>query len=48
MAIRISIGGVTKEIKPTSGWNSIDIDSENAEIKTDPKYYIAVLNIMGR
>ena len=47
MPLRIYIAGDSKEIKPLSRWTSIKLDNANSDIKVDPKYYIAVLNIMG-
>jgi aminopeptidase N len=48
MPLRIDVAGETKEIKPSARWTSIKIDNEKADIKVDPKYYVAVLNIMGK
>jgi aminopeptidase N len=48
MPLRIFIAGTAKEVKPTSRWASMKIDTINPEIKADPGYYIAVMNIMGR
>jgi hypothetical protein len=48
MPMRITVSGDIKELKPTSGWTSIKVDSASHEIKTYPGYYVAVLNIMGK
>jgi len=48
MPLRIAVDGSIKDIKPSSRWTSIKIDSGNPEIKVDRGYYVAVLNIMGK
>jgi len=48
MPLKIYISGVEKNIVPTSGFSSIDLDSENAVITVDPNYYVAILNMTGK
>jgi aminopeptidase N len=48
MPLRIAVDGSIKDIKPSSIWTSIKVDSANPEIKVDRGYYVAVLNVMGK
>jgi hypothetical protein len=48
MPLRIYVSGVEKNIIPTSGFASVDIDSDNAVIVVDPNYYIGVMNMTGK
>ncbi|NSW93126.1 MAG: M1 family metallopeptidase [Bacteroidales bacterium] len=48
MPLRISIAGKERTINPVTRFTTIELDSENPEIKIDPNFYIAVLNMTGR
>ena len=48
MPLRIYISGVRKDIVPTSRFNTIDIEIENAVIIVDPNYYVGSLNMTGK
>jgi aminopeptidase N len=48
MPLRVYISGSEKDIKPSTRWTSIKVDSPDAEIKVDKGFYVAVFNIMGK
>ena len=48
MPLRVYISGSEKDIKPSTRWANIKIDSNDAAVKVDKDYYVAVLNIMGK
>lgn len=48
MPLRIFIAGKERTINPVTRFTTIDLDSENPEIKVDPNFYIAVLNMTGK
>lgn len=48
MPLKIYVSGKEKLIKPTPFSNTIQLETENAEIKVDPGYYVATLNVTGK
>jgi aminopeptidase N len=48
MPVKIYVSGKEKYITPTSRFSTIQLDTENAEIKVDRNYYIATLNMTGK
>jgi hypothetical protein len=48
MPLKIYISGKEQIVKPTPFLTSLKLDIENAVIKVDPEYYIAILNITGQ
>lgn len=48
MPLKIYISGKEQIIKPTSVYDTLKLDTENAIIKVDPGYYVATLNITGK
>lgn len=48
MPLRIYVAGVRKDIIPTSRFNTIELETENAAISVDPDYYVATLNMTGK
>jgi aminopeptidase N len=48
MPLRIYISGERKDIIPTTTFNSIDLETADAEIIVDPDYYVASLNMTGK
>jgi aminopeptidase N len=48
MPLRILVSGKVVDIKPATGFNTLQLDSENADIKVDPGYYAASLNLTGK
>jgi aminopeptidase N len=48
MPLKIYISGKEQIVKPTPFLTSLKLDIENAVIKVDPEYYIAILNITGK
>ena len=48
MSVKISVNGSEWIwINPTQKWNSLELDSEKAQIKVDPNFYVGTLNISG-
>lgn len=48
MPVKISVnGGEFIWISPTQKWNSLELDSEEAQIKVDLNFYVGTLNILG-
>lgn len=48
MPVKISVnGGEMIWMTPTQKWNSVELDTENAQIKVDPNFYVSKLNISG-
>jgi aminopeptidase N len=48
MPVKISVNGDELIwITPTQKWNSLELDTEKAEIKVDPNFYVSTLNISG-
>lgn len=48
MPLKIFVSGVEKNINPSAGFKSIDLEAEHPVIIVDPNYYVAVLNITGK
>ncbi len=48
MPLKIYVAGKEKYITPTSRFTTIKLDTENADIKVDPGYYVATLNMTGK
>jgi aminopeptidase N len=48
MPLKIYVSGQEKTIKPTAGFTTLKLDIDNADIKTDPGYYVATFNITGK
>ena len=48
MPLKIYVSGKEQIIKPTQFLTTLKLDIENAEIKVDPGYYVAKLNITGK
>ena len=48
MPLRIYVSGVRKDIVPTTSFTTIELDSENPEIKVDANYYAGSLNMTGK
>lgn len=48
MPLRIYISGREMLVNPVTRFTSIDLDIENPEIRVDPGYYVAVLNMTGK
>jgi Aminopeptidase N len=46
--LKIYVSGKEQIIKPTTLFNTLKLDVENAVIKVDPGYYIATLNMTGK
>jgi len=48
MPVKISVNGAEPIwISPTQKWNFVELDTEKAQIKVDPNFYVATLNISG-
>ncbi|MBG6111375.1 aminopeptidase N [Flavobacterium sp. CG_9.10] len=45
MPIKITVNGTGKLLKPTTGWDSISVKSENAKLEIDKNFYVAGFNI---
>ena len=48
MPLKISVSGKEKFINPKTAITTITLDSENADIKVDPGFYVATLNMTGK
>ncbi len=48
MPLRIYASGIRKDITPTSRFNTIDLETDNATILVDPSYYVGTLNMTGK
>ena len=48
MPLKIRTFGKEKFLKPVMEFTTITLDSENEDIKVDPGYYVATLNITGK
>lgn len=48
MPLKIWASGKEKFLKPVMAFTTITLDSENEDIKVDPGYYVATLNITGK
>jgi aminopeptidase N len=48
MPLRIYVSSTRKDIVPTSKFNTIDLENEDAVIKVDPNYYVGTLNMTGK
>ena len=48
MPLRVYIDGKEKVINPVTRFTTVEIDSENSEIKVDPGFYVAILNMTGK
>jgi aminopeptidase N len=48
MPLKIWIGGVFKNINPSTRWSTVKLDSANPEIIVDKDYYVASMNMMGK
>jgi aminopeptidase N len=48
MPLKIYVSGKEKYISPKSGFTTVTLDTENAEIRVDPGYYVATLNMTGK
>jgi aminopeptidase N len=48
MPLKIYISDKPMNIIPSARWTSIPVDSQNAVIKADKDYYVAILNMMGK
>ncbi len=48
MPMKIYVSGKVMNIKPTTVFNTVEIDSENAVIVPDPDYYAATMNVTGK
>lgn len=47
MPLKIYISGQERIINPKTTYSSVKLDTEGTEIKVDPAYYVATLNITG-
>ncbi len=48
MPLKVFVSGKEKSINPMTSFTTIKLDTENAEIKADPGYYVATLNLTGK
>jgi aminopeptidase N len=48
MPLKIYVSGHEKVINPKTEFTDLQLDIENAEIKVDPGYYVATLNVTGK
>ena len=48
MPLKIYVSGKEKYLGPSTYFNTIKLDIENAEIKVDPGYYVGTLNMTGK
>ena len=48
MPLRIYVSGERKDIVPTSKFTTIDLETEDTDIKVDPNYYVSTLNMTGK
>ena len=48
MPLKIFISGKEQIVNPTPNLTTLKLDIENAVIKVDPDYYVAILNITGK
>ncbi|HUX57512.1 MAG TPA: M1 family metallopeptidase [Bacteroidales bacterium] len=48
MPLKISVSGKEIAIKPKAGFTTIKLDTESADIKVDPGYYVSTLNLTGK
>jgi len=48
MPLKIWVSGKAIDLKPRTGLNTLQLESENADIKVDPRYYAASLNMTGK
>jgi aminopeptidase N len=48
MPLKIYVSGKETYLTPKTGFTTIKIETENAEIKADPGYYVATLNMTGK
>jgi len=48
MPLKIRVSGKEIFINPKTAFTTISLDSDKAEIKVDPEYYVAKLNITGK
>ena len=48
MPLKIKVSGKETFINPKMAFTTITLDSENADIKVDPGFYVATLNITGK
>ncbi|WP_339875594.1 M1 family metallopeptidase [uncultured Algoriphagus sp.] len=47
MPVKIYVDGKEMVLKPTQGWQSVDVSQKNAEIIVDKDYYVGSMNILG-
>jgi aminopeptidase N len=48
MPLKIWVSGTEKYINPKTAFTTINLDIENAVIKIDPGFYVAVMNLTGK
>ena len=48
MPLKITVSGKEIFINPKTAFTTITLDSENADIRVDPGYYVATLNMTGK
>jgi len=48
MPLKIYVSGKALTINPSQTFSAITLETENAEIKVDPGYYVGVLNMTGK
>ena len=48
MPLKIFVSGKEKKLVPATRFTTVKIDIENADIKVDPGYYVATLNMTGK
>lgn len=47
MPVKIYVDGKEMVLKPTQGWQSVDVSQKNAKITVDKDYYVGSMNILG-
>ncbi len=48
MSLKINVSGIEKEIVPTRGFSTIDLETDHPVITVDPDYYIGIMNMTGK
>lgn len=48
MPLKIRVSGKEIFVKPSMAFTTINLDSENADIRVDPGFYVATLNMTGK
>ena len=48
MPLKIYVSGEEMKIHPTTNFETVEIDAENADVVADKDYYVATMNVIGR